>query len=341
MRITVLNHDCPNAEIIKEGILAELDTDGNYIINCLLTNTVVNSRLQAAVTEFSEKSTIVGCVNSEVYSMYSDKCTIIPYAELQTIAKKMEYVLYGNTILVRTNIGCAGSCTYCNICEHSFYSYPIELIMGSIDSIIDDSVETIFLVSLDNSIYSYDGLDILDIAKLIYTKYKRRVSIQSLSVSFCRNHLDKVCKGIESGYLAGVGISAQSGSESVLKTMNRNYSGDNIITVAHAINRVKPPGFILYSEFLYGFHGEDDKELFKSLKVATIFDYVIWYRYRQLLGSESQKLFPDLIEGDDSSKKIYDFARVIHKDAMIVGGQSFMDEYKTKGTPAVSWLIKR
>ena len=333
--IHVVNPDCLNNLLIKDIIEKELPED-NYITSCLLVNTAKNNYFE----NIEQDCVLVGCVNESIYKIQNNFIKkIIPYQNLKTIAAKVDYILYPNSIVVRTNTGCGGQCTYCNICDNKIASYSIEKIIANIELHFDSTIKTIIFISNNNSLYNYEETDIFDLTKIIKDRFKTDIIIQTLSIPFCIKNKSKLLNLLDHNYIKHFGLSVQSGSDSVLAKMNRPYNTFDVIKLMEDINRRKLDCFV-YSEFLYGFYGETKRDLNKSLSLAYMFDHVVWYKYRQLNGSLAQKLYSDYYDAPDWSSYIQDFANIVKKKSIIIEGGSFTKDF-TKETIKPVWFIKK
>jgi len=165
--------------------------------------------------------------------------------------------------------GCLGNCAYCivKLARGKLKSRPVDDIAKDVNDAVKDGCREIWLTSQDNSCY---GLDIgTDLAKLIrrMTEIKGdfRIRIGMMNPS----HLKPIMKDLIAAYkdpkvYKFVHIPVQSGSDRILKLMNRGYGVKDFEAIATEF-RSSFPRVTLSTDVIVGFPGESEQDFRKTL----------------------------------------------------------------------------
>ena len=162
------------------------------------------------------------------------------------------------SLIIQVTIGCAhNSCTFCSMFkDKKFRVRDIKEVLADFDMARKyyKRVERIFLADGDALVLTNDKLIIiLDYIKKLFPECER-VSIYGSPQDVLRKKPDELVelreKGIEIIY-----IGAESGSEKVLKDINKGASRDEIIT---AIKKIEDSGIKSSVTFISGLGGKED-----------------------------------------------------------------------------------
>ena len=124
----------------------------------------------------------------------------------------------------------------------------------------------------------------------------------------------KVCKHLH--------LPVQSGSDRVLKEMNRHYTTEHYLElIQYAKERV--PGISLTSDIIVGFPGEAREDFEKTLELIKQVGYtsLFTFLYSRRSGTKAEKL-PDVVTAEEKSKWFQELL-----DLQGVIGQEIMDSY--------------
>ena len=210
-----------------------------------------------------------------------------------------------NQAFVRAMRGCNKFCTYCVVpyVRGPEASRPPKAIIEQIKQLRDKGVKLITLLGQTVNSYSYqdDGktyglADLLEMASNIEGIEWIRF-ITSYPSDFDDNILkamagiDKVC-----GYLH---IPAQSGSDRILKAMNRHYTTSEYLDLL-AKARDIVPGVAIASDFIVGFPGETDEDFEDTVKLVEQARYKnsFIFKYSQRPGTLADKKLEDNISDE-------------------------------------------
>ncbi len=82
----------------------------------------------------------------------------------------------------------------------------------------------------------------------------------------------------------------QSGSQNIIRKMNRKYNIEKVLKIVDQI-KIVSPNTIFYTLFIIGFPGESTLDFIKTLLVSRHFDYPVAFKYSDIKDTSSSKLF--------------------------------------------------
>ena len=193
----------------------------------------------------------------------------------------MNRVKFNNKILVGICNGCIFRCSYCAIREAKggLRSRSVADILSDIEKLYDPS-QNLFLVADDCGGY---GLDInTDIFYLIYEINRKypgiRMEFDAVNPYWLEKYPDKYISLFHDVNISFVTIPVQSGSNRVVKDMNRNYDVKKIQDIVRKIKK-ESPSTLIYTHFIVGYPGEKFIDYLKSLYCSLFFDLPIVLEY--------------------------------------------------------------
>lgn len=206
--------------------------------------------------------------------------------------KVIDSVTYKNKVLVEICRGCTSNCNYCLIkrAKGNVKSRPIKDILSDIEKTKNPS-KNLFLVADDCSCY---GLDIkTNLFNLIYDINKKfpdlSIDLDEINPYWLEKYPEEFITLFKNININFAVIPLQSGSNKVLKNMNRQYDITKVIKIIDKIKKVSPRTFI-YSHFIVGYPGETWIDFLKTLTCAVHFDIPIVLKYSEHEGSASSSL---------------------------------------------------
>jgi len=162
--------------------------------------------------------------------------------------------------------GCDNFCSYCIVpyVRGREVSRPVEDVLQEVRALADDGVREVTLLGQNVNSYRDDGRGLAELLAALnevdgllrirfVTSHPKDMSDDILDAVAA---LDKVCEHLH--------VPPQSGSDAVLKRMNRRYTcADYRDMVARA--RARIPGVALAGDFIVGFPGESEADFEASL----------------------------------------------------------------------------
>ncbi len=276
-----------------------------------------------------------------IYKYYTDKKKIRDVIDIDgdiyegLPVKRMDKFKASVTIMY----GCNNFCTYCIVpyVRGRERSRAPERILSEVKLLAEEGYKEITL--LGQNVNSYKGNDsIKNFADLLNEVCKidgiERVRfISPHPKDFTDDVIDaianneKVCKIVH--------LPMQSGSTKVLKAMNRKYSKEQYLELAHKmLERI--PGLVLSTDIIVGFPGETEEDFEDTLDVVKDINfeqiYMFIYSIRQGTIAENMEQVPEEIKHKrfDRLKELYD-SKVDENNEKYVGTiQKVLIEGKSK-----------
>ena len=206
--------------------------------------------------------------------------------------KTIENITYKNKIFIEISRGCTGNCSYCMIkkARGNVCSRKIKDIITDIKELYNPS-KSLFLVADDCGCYGVDiNSNLIDLIYEINKNFPELIiGLNYLNPYWLERYSNEYIKLFKEVKINIASIPVQSGSNKVLKNMNRYYTINKIIEIVDKIKQVSPKTFT-YSHFIVGFPGENTVDFYKTLICATHFDFPIVFTYTEHKDAASSSL---------------------------------------------------
>jgi tRNA-2-methylthio-N6-dimethylallyladenosine synthase len=191
--------------------------------------------------------------------------------------------------------GCDNYCTYCIVpyVRGQERSRPAEDIIQSIRDLVADGVKEVMLLGQNVNSYGMDLNRDIDFADLLeeinqindleriryMTPHPRDFTDKLIDAM---SNLDKVCEQFH--------IPVQSGSNRILKEMNRGYTREDYIELINKI-RAKNPNAAISTDTIIGFPGETEEDFQKTIELYNElqFDMAYTFKYSKRSGTPAAK----------------------------------------------------
>jgi len=180
--------------------------------------------------------------------------------------------IHKNPVVGITQIseGCLGACAFCatKLAKGSLYSFPEDYILASVKSDLEKGCKEIWLTSQDLASYCLDtGKPKLPellkkILALPYDFYLRLGMMNPNNVMKIKCELLEIFKN-EKVYKF-LHIPVQSGSNNILKAMNRFYTREDFLTLVNEF-RKEIPNITLSTDIIVGFPQENEQDFNETL----------------------------------------------------------------------------
>jgi len=209
---------------------------------------------------------------------------------------------------VRAMRGCNKFCTYCIVpyVRGPEVSRPPEMILEQVKRLAGEGIKQITLLGQTINRYLYeDGKEVYKLAELLEMaaevegiEWVRFITSHPAefddSILRAMNDIEKVCPYLH--------VPAQSGSDAILKAMNRNYTAKQYIEFVERAKETVPE-IAISSDFIVGFPGETDEDFEKTVELVKEcrFKNSFIFKYSQRPGTTADKRLEDDI--DEAIKK--------------------------------------
>lgn len=168
--------------------------------------------------------------------------------------------------------GCPYKCSYCVIPTGrggEFKSVPLGSILEKVDKAMKKNINRILLLGDEIGNYGLGSHD-LNLSILldkIFEKYDVKIALRYLEPKPFLKHFETIKKYCETGQIELIYLPIQSGSNRILKLMNRSYQIDNefiekILFLRHNTN------VTFYTNWMVGFNSETELDFQKTIELA-------------------------------------------------------------------------
>lgn len=170
---------------------------------------------------------------------------------------------------IKVEDGCDRFCSYCIIptARGRVRSLPSEKITEQAALCVEHGHHEIVLTGINLGCYGQDlGLTLADAAKAVESAGVRRIRLSSLEPEMMTDSEIEKLRAVK-GLCPHFHLSLQSGSDSVLKRMNRRY---DTAGYRHVVEKLREtfPGCSITTDMIVGFPGETEEEFIESVDFA-------------------------------------------------------------------------
>ncbi|MBR2673910.1 MAG: tRNA (N(6)-L-threonylcarbamoyladenosine(37)-C(2))-methylthiotransferase MtaB [Mogibacterium sp.] len=220
---------------------------------------------------------------------------------------------------IKIEEGCNRFCSYCMIpyARGRVRSRMPDVVVAEAKALIEKGYKEIILTGINTALYGTEpefkferaaneeglsGLEII-VKRIDALDGDFRIRLSSLeptvvNIEDVRSLLgyEKLCHHLH--------LSVQSGSDKILKAMNRHYNREEYLSIVRAL-RDFDPLYGITTDIIVGFPGEKDEDFKASLDIvsAAEFGRVHAFRYSPRKGTAAARLRKGLVNGAISSKR--------------------------------------
>ena len=206
---------------------------------------------------------------------------------------------------VQVQNGCDNRCSFC-IVPHlrgNSVSRPPQEISKEFQDMAALGCREIVLAGLNIGLYKKDGYELIDILHMADgIQGIERIRLSSLEPMDVNSNFIKEFNKIEK-LVSHLHIPLQSGSDRILKQMNRNYGFDDYLAVITKI-REKMPGIAITTDIIVGFPGETEKDFQESLRniIRCEFSDIHIFKYSIRKGTPAASMLNQITEHQKTSR---------------------------------------
>lgn len=172
------------------------------------------------------------------------------------------------TGIIPISEGCLGSCTYCCVknARGKLYCYDPEGIVQNVKYQLKQGIKQIYLTSQDCSIYQYNGMGLAKLVnKIVNLEYNFFLRIGMINPSFLIANTEQLLSIFKSKKVYQfLHIPIQSGSDEVLKRMQRKYLISDIIDKIEMLKK-EVKNLTISTDIICGFPGESEYDFFRTI----------------------------------------------------------------------------
>jgi len=214
----------------------------------------------------------------------------------------------GRTQYLRIAWGCPGNCSYCAVkaAIGDLRSKPIDQCIDEFKIGLKNGKNYFILAADDVGSYGLDDkktfIDLL--SKITENKGNFEIEIESINPRWVVKYIDDLESIVKKGKIKRICSSIQSGSNRILKMMNR-YSDIDQIKNAYLKLKNANDEVIFGTEYILGFPSETDEEFKQTLDFLKEinFNWIIIHPYSDRSGTKAENFSPK-IPNDVINKRI-------------------------------------
>jgi len=330
-------------------IVSSIDLADIVIINTCIVKTPTAKRMERKIMEIysSNKPLIVaGCMaraEPERIGKLAPKASIITPDAIEKIVEVVKRTLNGEKVIVdsekkekvllpkipfnkiisivQISSGCLSACTFCEtrIARGVLKSYRPSSIIGRIKEDLENGFKEFWITSQDNGCYGFDiGTNLAEllnaIVKIEGNFFVRVGMINPVHLIRKKDLLENLIQVFKNEKIFKfVHLPVQSGSNKVLKDMNRGHSIEEFLEVVDLFKK-EIPEITIATDIIVGYPTETDEDFEKTMNLLKALepDIVNMSRFfpRPKTIAEKLKQLPIEIV-NERSRKIHELAREI------------------------------
>lgn len=206
-----------------------------------------------------------------IQKIESGKKRIIQFSNASLSKPKLPKYRFNSIIgIIQISEGCNQACAYCctRFARGRLQCFPFEDIINEAKRLINSGCKEIHLTSQDNASYNFEGKNLASILKEI-VKIKRKffVRVGMMNPSHVKIILNELIEAYRNEKVFKfLHLPVQSGSDHVLKLMNRNYSVKDFKRIVKKFKK-EFPSLTLSTDVIVGFPNESEKDFRKSVEL--------------------------------------------------------------------------
>jgi len=246
------------------------------------------------VLEKKKKVIVAGCIpQSDAHNVLLNDISLVGVRNVEKIAGVVDEVKKGNVVKLldfnpnpRLNLpkirknsfveiipianGCLGECSYCKtrLARGKLFSYDAKAIKQQFEAALNDGVKEVWLTSQDCGAYGKDiGSNFTKLlSELLSVKMNPdvRIRLGMLNPNHALEYLDDYVKILKHPNMFKFAhLPVQSGSNDVLRLMNRKYNIEDFVKIVKKL-RKEIPNITIATDIICGFPGETEEDFEKT-----------------------------------------------------------------------------
>lgn len=213
--------------------------------------------------------------------------------------------LFDHKALVNIMFGCNNFCTYCIVpyTRGREKSRAPEVIVDEVKGLVADGVKEIMLLGQNVNSYDGNGTSFAELLKMLNdVDGLERIRFMTSNPKDLSDELieafavcDKLCRNLH--------LPIQSGSNRVLKRMNRKYTREDYLKLIEKLRKTVPD-ITLSTDIIVGFPGETNEDFEETLSIVKEVEYdsAFTFIYSIRKGTPAEK-FEDQIEESEKHRR--------------------------------------
>ena len=210
--------------------------------------------------------------------------------------------------------GCDKFCKFCVVpyTRGAEFSRSIKEIVFEANQLVDNGVKEITLLGQNVNAYNYENKRlsdlILEISKINNLKRIRYTTSHPRDFTEDLIEAHKNCEKL----MPLVHLPVQSGSDKILKEMNRKHTIDEYLKIINKLKKVKP-NIKFSSDFIIGYPGETHEDFNQSVKLMEDIKFINSYSFIFSARPGTPAFNLEKINQLDAKKRLMNFQEVANK----------------------------
>jgi threonylcarbamoyladenosine tRNA methylthiotransferase MtaB len=226
--------------------------------------------------------------------------------------------------LVKIQDGCEKNCAYCIVpfARGKEISREVDQIIAEINALVGNGYKEIVLTGVHAGRYNGDGMNLVGLSQEILKQTKvERIRYSSIEpkeiseelINFI-SHSNRVCRHLH--------IPLQSGDDSILSEMQRDYTAEEYLNIAKRISQATP-SVLIGADVIVGFPGEIDQQFEDTCRfiLSSPVNYLHVFSYSDRKGTAASQML-----GKVPPEVIHKRSEILH-DLGREKWQSFIDRF--------------
>lgn len=288
----------------EEGISKELTSKYKWIDIIMGTHNIHKLPIYLEKIMKNKKQEI------NVYSIEGDVYEGIP------VKRESKYKAWVNIMY-----GCDKFCTYCIVpyTRGKERSRKLEDIVKEVEDLVKEGYKEVTLLGQNVNAYGKDLKLGYDMADLLESVSKTGIPRIRFITSHPWDFTDKMIETIAKydNIMPYIHLPIQSGSDRILKQMNRRYTKEEYITLFNKIKEMIP-NVSISTDIIVGFPNETDEDFQETLDIVNLlkFDLAYTFIYSPREGTPASKI-KDTISLDTKKKRLAELNKLVNKYALL------------------------
>jgi tRNA A37 methylthiotransferase MiaB len=197
--------------------------------------------------------------------------------KLQPFYNYSACIFGSDTFYLRVSSGCLNRCSYCAIknARGDLKSKPLNTVVDEFKLGLKQGYKEFALVGQEVGSY---GVDIkTDLVELLNLMVKEdgdyKLHLLFIEPSWFVKLFPKLKEVLKSGKITSINLTVQSGSDRILRNMNRFYKIDDVMGCIRELKE-QSPGVIVRTHLMVGFPDETEEDFQKTVGILNKFDLV-------------------------------------------------------------------
>ena len=280
--------DFPNSAVIVTGCYAQLEREA---INNVADNLVVVPQDKKEMLLKLPDFIFVNFNRTDFVKILKEIVDKPVFSENSFYTIKNEYIFHSRAFL-KIQDGCNNFCKYCRVplARGKSRSMEYSAVISNIKNLEKTGYREVVLTGVNISLYKSDAIDlILLIEKILNNTKKIRIRFSSIEPdSIEKRYLDIIDKERICSHFH---LPIQSGSDSILASMGRSYSGNKVIEAVNILKSacVNP---MISADIITGFPGETEQDFKDTCDLAeqAALSYLHVFPFSKRPGTAASKM---------------------------------------------------